>query len=131
MIGPFHIFVSRQLSDVLAKIAPGLALLLFISSVEVGETQGAWTDVWRITLSAGLVVFITLVGVIYNDMKKKQRDLEDNVKDVREKFVPRTEYGLRHDELKGDLKDIKDGAHPSPDRPKTGRNRSSTNCCWR
>jgi hypothetical protein len=108
MIGPFHIFVSRQVSDVLAKIAPGLALLLFISSVEVGETQGAWTDVWRITLSAGLAVFITLVGVIYNDMKKKQRDLEDNVKDVREKFVPRTEYGLRHDELKDDLKDIKE-----------------------
>lgn len=101
-----HYFLSRQFSDVLAKIAPGIGLLLFVASVEVGDT-GAWTDVWRITLSTALAVFVTLVGVIYNDMKRRQKQNEDEIKEIKEKYMPRGEYGMRHEDIKEDLKEIK------------------------
>jgi len=102
----YHFVTGKQLSDLLAKIAPGIGFLLFIASVEVGDT-GAWTDVWRITLSAALAVFVTLCGVIYRNVDRRQQESEEEIKKIKEEFLPRKEYGLRHDDIKEDLKEIK------------------------
>lgn len=98
------IVLTRHLALLLAKIAPVIGVFVFISAIQAtGSEVGLWTELWRIGMSIGLGIFVTLVGMIYQNLNKRLEVLE-NV--AREDMVPRKEYDHRHDDLIDRLKRI-------------------------
>jgi len=81
---------------VLAKVAPWVGGLTFFAAIEATGSTDAWTEVWRICMSAGLGIFVTLVGAIYKNMDRRLEALEEAAKND---FVPRKEYDSRHDDM--------------------------------
>jgi len=91
------IVLTRHLTLLLAKIAPLLGAFVFVSSIEATTANSTmWSDMWRIGMSVALGVFITLVGMIYQNLNRRLETLE-NV--AREEMVPRREYDHRHEDL--------------------------------
>jgi hypothetical protein len=81
----------------LSFLAPLVGGVTVYSSLQA-EIPGSdhWQDVWRVGMSIGLGVFVTLVGMIYKGMDARIKDLE---KAANDKFVTIREYDLRHTEL--------------------------------
>lgn len=95
---------SRNGVLVLAKIAPFLGGVVFVSSLEATAKEAdIWVDLWRVGMSVGLGVFVTLVGAIYQNLNKRLERIEIATKND---FVPRQEYDSRHEDVKDQLNRI-------------------------
>ena len=94
-----QIMYSKAVVMLLAKLAPWLGAFVFLASIEATKSEDTWTQLWRIGMSAGLGIFVALVGAIYRNMEKRQTAVENAIAEIRRDFLPRTEYSSRHDDL--------------------------------
>jgi len=93
--------ITKQTALVFAKIAPLVGAAAFVAAIEAGGADGGpWAELWRIGISSALAVFISLVGMIYQNMNRRLNILETAARDD---FVSHREYEGRHNDLKEQL----------------------------
>jgi hypothetical protein len=93
LIGVMIITVSRHLAALLAKIAPVVGGVVIVTSFQT-NASGFMGELWRISMSVALGVFITLVGAIYQNLNRRIESLETAAKSD---FVSRREYDATKD----------------------------------
>ena len=84
-------------------IAPLIGGLTVYSSLQLDTSGDHWQDVWRVGMSVGLGIFVTLVGMIYRGIDSRIKDLE---KVTNDKFVTIREHDQRHAELMARFDDL-------------------------
>ena len=94
-----QVMFSKSIILLLAKIAPWIGAFVFLASIESSGVSDAWTQLWRIGMSAGLGIFVALVGAIYRNMERRQTATEKDIEEIRRDFLPRSEYSSRHDDV--------------------------------
>lgn len=97
-----QLLFSRSLAVGLAKLAPVVGLFVFVASVEAGGSS-AWTDVWRVAMSVGLGIFITLVGAIYKNIERRMGEVEAA---IRTSLLPRAEFEALYENINRALERI-------------------------
>lgn len=57
----------------ISKITPVFGGITFVAAVQ-SELNSPWVDVWRLTLTLGIGIFVTLCGVIWRDINRRMRE---------------------------------------------------------
>ena len=89
----------------IAFIAPVVGGAVIIASI-IDSPSNADDGVWKTLISMGLGIFITLVGVIYYNMKESQSALERRLTKIEENSISRYEIKLCIDAIDAQLSRI-------------------------
>ena len=92
----------KQVAAIAAKVAPWVGGTMVLAALEADGRSDLGTEIWRVTLSVILGIFVALAGTIYRDVNRRIAALEA----ARDGFVPRKEYDERHNDVKESLNRI-------------------------
>jgi len=99
MDGGLMFAIGKNLTLFLAKISPIIGGFVIVASLESDGSGGPWTEIWRISMSVALGVFVALVGMIYKNINDRLENMEKR----QELYVTLREYDARHADMKTQL----------------------------
>jgi len=100
MDGGLMFAIGKNLTLFLAKISPVIGGFVILASFESdGGGNSPWTEIWRISMSVALGVFVALVGMIYKNINDRLENMEKR----QELYVTLREYDARHEDMKNQL----------------------------
>ena len=98
----------------MARLSPLFGFLTLFYILQADSGNGAWVEIWRVLLSVGLGVVVTLLGMLHHNSDRR-------ISIIEERYISREEYNVRHLELVEHLKRIETHLEKTDDRIHDGR----------